>query len=97
MVLDENIVLFPSDRILLMENIKNLCALVLNPLNPNLALQVVTGFGAFICSLYIYYVRHGRSAPLPPGPFGLPIIGSLLHYPKSYPWFKFTEWKHQFG
>ncbi|KAI0812779.1 cytochrome P450, partial [Irpex lacteus] len=36
-------------------------------------------------------------APLPPGPPGYPLIGNLLHYPPQYPWFKFTEWKAQFG
>ena len=64
---------------------------------PNLKVGLVLG-ALVLCVCFARWRRSTNSrARLPPGPSSIPIIGSLFHYPSSYPWFKFTEWKHQFG
>lgn len=63
--------------------------------NPNLILGA--GLAVVVGVYYITARIHARKAHSPPGPSSLPIIGSLFHYPTSYPWFKFTEWKEQYG
>ena len=34
---------------------------------------------------------------MPPGPPGVPLLGNVFDVPSSMPWFKFTEWKQQYG
>ncbi|KAI0087992.1 cytochrome P450 [Irpex rosettiformis] len=65
-----------------------------NVLDPSLMPLIVCA--TFFFGLYVYFRRQGK-APLLPGPFSLPVIGNLFHYPPEYPWYKFTEWKCQFG
>lgn len=62
----------------------------------NTSTVLVAGLGILAFWIYTYFGRRGK-APLPPGPFSLPLIGNIFHYPPQYPWFKFTEWKDQFG
>ncbi|KAJ7940382.1 cytochrome P450 [Mycena leptocephala] len=37
-----------------------------------------------------------RKKSLPPGPHGLPLLGSILSLGRE-PWITFTEWQHQYG
>jgi hypothetical protein len=41
--------------------------------------------------------KRSHGAPLPPGPSGLPIIGSLLAWPKDQEWITFSKWAKQYG
>ncbi|KAI0684340.1 cytochrome P450 [Earliella scabrosa] len=38
-----------------------------------------------------------RRRKMPPGPPGVPLLGNVFDVPSSMPWFKFTEWKQQYG
>ncbi|RMZ12579.1 hypothetical protein D0860_02917 [Hortaea werneckii] len=40
---------------------------------------------------------HKRGKQLPPGPLGLPIIGSALQMPKRLPWLEFHRMSRQYG
>ena len=43
-----------------------------------------------------YAIRRRRHrAPLPPGPKGWPIIGSLLDIPSTYEWEKYMQWARE--
>ena len=41
------------------------------------------------------YVQRLRM--MPPGPWGIPFLGSVLRVPVSMPWFQFTKWKNEYG
>ncbi|KAH6904124.1 cytochrome P450 98A3 [Coprinopsis sp. MPI-PUGE-AT-0042] len=41
--------------------------------------------------------RNPRGLPLPPGPKGLPIIGSALEVPSQRPWLTYTKWRKEYG
>jgi hypothetical protein len=34
---------------------------------------------------------------MPPGPTGIPILGNALQMPTAMPWFRFTQWKEEYG
>jgi hypothetical protein len=41
--------------------------------------------------------RRIRDPPLPPGPRGLPLIGSVLDIPTEHPWETYREWSKKYG
>ncbi|KJA21835.1 hypothetical protein HYPSUDRAFT_140077 [Hypholoma sublateritium FD-334 SS-4] len=41
--------------------------------------------------------RNPRRLPLPPGPKGYPLIGSLFDVPKEKPWITYNEWAKTYG
>jgi hypothetical protein len=45
--------------------------------------------------LYKYYLK--AKPPYPPGPKGLPIIGSLLDIDNERPWITYGKWANQYG
>lgn len=38
-----------------------------------------------------------RESFLPPGPPTIPILGNLLIFPTVRPWYKLSEWAHEYG
>ena len=43
------------------------------------------------------FTKKLSSNPLPPGPRGLPFIGSVLDIPMSYQWLTFAKWAEKWG
>ncbi|KAJ7610296.1 cytochrome P450 [Mycena polygramma] len=40
---------------------------------------------------------YSRRRKMHPGPTGIPVLGNALQVPSSMPWYRFTEWKEQYG
>lgn len=47
----------------------------------------------FALALYLKQRRHH----LPPGPKGLPLIGSALEVPKGFEWIVYNQWSRKYG
>ncbi|KAF8635472.1 hypothetical protein AX15_000445 [Amanita polypyramis BW_CC] len=47
--------------------------------------------------LFLRITKRRPSAPLPPGPKKLPLLGNLLDMPTELEWLKFTEWANRYG
>ncbi len=46
----------------------------------------------------IFVIRNTLlRGPLPPGPYGIPLLGNALNMAKPRPWIKYTEWSRQYG
>lgn len=58
------------------------------------ALSILVAF--LVCSILIYVPRRGRYR-LPPGPNGLPLLGSVFDAPKTYEWLVYQDWSRQYG
>ncbi|KAF7293082.1 Cytochrome P450 [Mycena indigotica] len=58
-------------------------------------------FAVLACAFLVSLRRQWRGTSLrhPPGPWAIPAIGNLLHFPlsKDSPWRKLLKWKYEFG
>ncbi|KAJ7730976.1 putative monooxygenase [Mycena maculata] len=55
-------------------------------------------FLSAVCIGYIVFVGHrSRAHSPPPGPRRLPVLGSLLDVPQTYPWLTFSKWARKYG
>lgn len=58
----------------------------------------VPTISAFALLLAIVLYRYTRSKPhYPPGPVGLPVIGSLLDINQERPWITYGKWAKEYG
>ncbi|KAF9812628.1 hypothetical protein IEO21_06099 [Rhodonia placenta] len=57
---------------------------------------LAVAFTAF-CILLLARLAKRRSAALPPGPQGWPIIGNALDFPTSHQWKTFAQWGDRWG
>jgi len=71
----------------------------MDPLNSALcALAVVVVFLMLCFAGFIVRKRlTPHQLPLPPGPKGLPFLGSALDINKNEPWLTYGEWKKSYG
>ena len=59
---------------------------------------IILGLIFFVCYLeWIKWNRRLRGYALPPGPKGLPLVGSLFSIPTSRAWLVYKEWAHTYG
>ncbi|KAF7760173.1 hypothetical protein Agabi119p4_10849 [Agaricus bisporus var. burnettii] len=65
----------------------------MEPFSPRLALLAVLGW------FFYKYLRTTKPTrlPLPPGPKGYPIIGSLFDFPTTKPWLVYDKWFKTYG
>ena len=71
----------------------------MNHLNPTpYALAIVVLFPVFcVVGLVVRKKLTPHQLPLPPGPKGLPFLGSALEINKSEPWLTYKEWNKSYG
>jgi len=76
----------------------------LNLQDPLLAfIMALPALVLIVLSLFIYYaglffsIKAPKGLRLPPGPMGLPLIGSVFHFPRVHPWRVLTEWSKIYG
>ncbi|KZS92732.1 cytochrome P450 [Sistotremastrum niveocremeum HHB9708] len=69
------------------------------PNNLHLALWVSTAliFAVLLIPRISYRKKESEHLPYPPGPQGLPIIGSILQMPQKDQWHTFAEWARKYG
>jgi hypothetical protein len=64
-------------------------------------LTSVTWVDVCVAALALFLVKQllpkRRSAPLPPGPKGLPLVGNMFDMPKSHDWVTHKKWGEQYG
>ena len=70
---------------------------VFTPTMSNLTsfLDVVFVLAAIYVAKHFFAKKAGR--PLPPGPYGIPIVGNVFDMPKTKEWETFAQWGEQYG
>jgi len=48
-------------------------------------------------AVYVRTKLEGSALPYPPGPKRLPLLGNLLHFPKTPEWVTFDRWCKDLG
>ena len=64
--------------------------------SPSTLAYTILALGATLALRSIVNARRLRRQ-MPPGPPGIPFLGNALQVPTAFTWFKFTEWKQQYG
>lgn len=59
-------------------------------------LDIVLGVAGVLLVWHLL-LKKKAAAPHPPGPKGLPVVGNVVDMPTSHEWYKFAEWKEQYG
>jgi hypothetical protein len=56
-------------------------------------------FGTLLLSIGLTYInlRQARRAKLPPGPFGVPLLGNIFSLPDKDEWKAYQDWGIQFS
>lgn len=52
---------------------------------------------AFLAPCLTAWMMGHKTLPLPPGPKGLPLIGSPYELPNKYPWLEYAKWTKKYG
>ncbi|QRV76965.1 cytochrome P450 family protein [Ceratobasidium sp. AG-Ba] len=66
-------------------------------MDDNSAMKAALFGGALVASFYYWY-QSRHLIPLPPGPRGIPLLGSALETKNAEaPWLKFAEYNNQYG
>lgn len=50
-----------------------------------------------VAVILIKKILSTHTAPLPPGPHKLPVLGNLLDMPSSQEWLTFADWGRKWG
>lgn len=67
-------------------------------MHPSLLGIVVVLVAAFYIRCTMQYRRRNVAGlPLPPGPYGLPLIGNVLNFPKKEAWLVAAQWRKKYG
>ncbi|KAJ7671941.1 cytochrome P450 [Mycena rosella] len=48
-------------------------------------------------TVFHVFKSYLRRRKMHPGPTGVPVLGNVLQVPTSMPWYRFSEWKEQYG
>ncbi|KAK0234231.1 cytochrome P450 [Armillaria fumosa] len=59
--------------------------------------DISIAFVGLILAWYLFRKTRRSTAPLPPGPRGLPFIGNLLDMPSEKEWLTFAKWGEKYG
>ena len=69
--------------------------------HPNSALYALAVIVLFLALCSVGLIARKKltphQLPLPPGPKGLPFLGSALEINKNEPWLTYVEWKKLYG
>ncbi|KAJ6573863.1 cytochrome P450 [Mycena vulgaris] len=62
-------------------------------------ISILYGLAAIVGAQTVLHVvkSYLTRRKMHPGPTGIPVLGNALQVPTSMPWYRFTEWKEQYG